>query len=54
MTGQAIIVVIALLMLFRDRRNNWPYILAAASLFVGDGLKASLTSMNLVDRAGAL
>lgn len=49
MTGQAIIVVIALLMLFRDRRNNWPYVLAAASFFVGEGLKAWLTSMNLID-----
>ena len=50
MTVQVIVVVIALLMLFRDRRNNWPYLLAAASLFVGEGLKAWLTSLNLIDR----
>ncbi len=49
MTGQAIIVVIALLMLFSDRRNNWPYLLAAVSFFIGEGLKAWLTSMNLID-----
>lgn len=49
MTGLAVILVIVLLLFFKDRRNNWPYLLAAAGYLVGDGGKAILGSLDLID-----
>lgn len=49
MTGQAIILVIAVVFFFRDRRNNWPYLLAAISFQVGEGLKLWLSRNDLID-----
>lgn len=49
MTGQAVILLIALGFFFRDRRNNWPYLLAAASFLVAEGLKQWLTGAELID-----
>lgn len=49
MTGQAIVLGIALLLLLKDRRNNWPYLLAAASFAIAEGVKAWLTAAGLID-----
>lgn len=49
MTGQGIILVIAVLFFLRDRRNNWPYLVAAASFMVGEALKALLQREGLID-----
>jgi hypothetical protein len=49
MTGQAIITVTAVLFFLRDRRNNWPYLLAAASFVVGEVLKILLQREGLID-----
>lgn len=49
MTGQAIILVIALGFFLKDRRNNWPYLLAAASFLAAEGLKVWLTGAKLID-----
>ena len=49
LTGQAIIVVIVLLLFIKDRRNNWPYVFAAASFFLAEALKAQLNRLELID-----
>ncbi|UIP07183.1 hypothetical protein LY632_01915 [Erythrobacter sp. SDW2] len=49
MTGQAIIAVVVLAMLLRDRRNNWPYLLAGGSYLVAEAAKAWLTHLELID-----
>lgn len=49
MTGLGIIIVAAVLLFLKDRRNNWPYLLAAASYLAGEGVKAILTPMGLID-----
>ena len=49
MTGQGIILLIAIAYFLRDRRNNWPYLLAAASFLIAEGLKAWLTGADLID-----
>lgn len=48
-TGFAIIVLIALVMFARDWRNNWPYLLAAASFPISEGAKAILANEGLID-----
>ena len=49
MTGQAIILAIVLLLFFKDRRHNWPYLFAAASFLLAEALKALLTRLELID-----
>jgi hypothetical protein len=49
MTGQGIILVAALALFFADRRNNWPYLFAASSFFLGEAIKALLTRSDLID-----
>jgi hypothetical protein len=34
---------------FADRRNNWPYLFAASSFFLGEAIKALLTRSDLID-----
>ena len=48
-TGLAIILIIVLLLFFKDRRNNWPYPLAAASYLLGELGKATLARLDLID-----
>lgn len=49
MTGLAIIVLIALAMVARDWRNNWPYLLATAGYPVSDAAKAIIAGQGLID-----
>lgn len=49
MTGQAIVTAIAVAFYLLDRRNNWPFLLAAAAFLVGEGLKAWLATQQLID-----
>lgn len=49
MTGQAIILAMVLLLLIKDRRHNWPYLLAAASYLLAEAVKAWLTRLDLID-----
>jgi hypothetical protein len=49
MTGLAIIMLIVLLLFAKDRRNNWPYLFAAASYLLGEGGKAMLGRLDLID-----
>ena len=49
MTGLAIILLIVAVLFAKDRRNNWPYLLAAASYLIGEGGKAMLGSLGLID-----
>lgn len=49
MTGLAIILFVVLLLFAKDRRNNWPYLLAAASYLVGEVGKAMLARLDLID-----
>ena len=49
MTGQAIILLIAVAFFYRDRRNNWPYLVAAISFQIGEALKLLLGKQDLID-----
>lgn len=49
MTGLAIILLIVAVLFAKDWRNNWPYLLAAASYLVGEGGKAMLAGLGLID-----
>ena len=49
MTGQAIILVVVMLMFLKDRRSNWPYLFAAAAFLLGEGVKALLTTLGRID-----
>lgn len=49
MTGQLVILAIALTFFLMDRRNNWPYLLAASSFLAAEALKLWLTRSGLID-----
>lgn len=49
MTGLAIILLIVLLLFAKDWRNNWPYLFAFASTLPGEGGKAMLGRLDLID-----
>lgn len=49
MTGQAIILVLAVLLFAKDWRNGWPYLLAASSFLVAEAIRATLTGLDLID-----
>lgn len=48
-TGLAVILLVVLLLFLKDRRNNWPYLLAAASYLFGEVGKAMLGRLDLID-----
>ncbi|HEY0648150.1 hypothetical protein [Phenylobacterium sp.] len=48
-TGLGIILLIVLLLFAKDRRNNWPYLFAAASYLLGEVSKAMLVRLDLID-----
>lgn len=49
MTGQAILLVTVLALFLKDRRNNWPYLLAGASYVLAEAIKAILAPLELTD-----
>jgi hypothetical protein len=49
MTGLAFILLVVLLLFAKDRRNNWPYLFAAASYVLGEAGKAMLGGLGLID-----
>lgn len=49
MTGLAIILLIVALLFAKDRRNNWPYLLAASAYLPGEVSKAMLVRLDLID-----
>jgi hypothetical protein len=49
MTGQGIILMVVLLLFLKDRRNNWPYLVAAVSYPLADGIKAWFKHLDLID-----
>jgi hypothetical protein len=49
MTGQAIIVVLAVAMFLRDRRSHWPYLFAASAFLLGEAIKGVLAGAELID-----
>lgn len=48
-TGQVICVAVGLLFFIRDRRNGWPFLVAAACFPLNDAIRAMLTSAGLID-----
>ncbi len=48
-TGLAFILIIVLLLFFKDRRNNWGYLFAAGSYLLGEVGKATLGYLELMD-----
>ncbi|UUR09512.1 hypothetical protein [Sphingomonas glaciei] len=48
-TGQGLIPVIPAYFFVRDRRNNWPYLLAAGGFLAAEALKVWLTQARLID-----
>ena len=48
-TGLGIILVATAALYLRDRRNNWPYLLAAASYLAGEGIKALVGRFDLAE-----
>jgi hypothetical protein len=48
-TGQVICVAVGLLFFIRDRRNGWPFLVAAAFFPLNDAIRAMLTSAGLID-----
>lgn len=48
-TGLAVILVIVIILYLKDRRNNWAYLLVAASYLLGEFGKAMLTRLELID-----
>ena len=48
-TGQVICLAVGLLFFIRDRRNGWPFLVAAACFPLNDAIRAMLTSAGLID-----
>jgi hypothetical protein len=48
-TGSAICLAIGALFVIKDRRNNWPMLLAAAFFSLNEAIKAVLTKNGLID-----
>lgn len=48
-TGQAICLAVGLLFFIRDRRNGWPFLVAAACFPLNDAIRAMLTDAGLID-----
>jgi hypothetical protein len=47
--GQAICLVVGLVFFIRDRRNGWPFLLAASCFPLNDAIRALLTNAELID-----
>ena len=47
-TGQVICVAVGLLFFLRDRRNGWPFLVAAACFPLNDAIRAMLASAGLI------
>lgn len=48
-TGQIICVAVGLLFFIRDRRNGWPFLVAALCFPLNDAIRTMLTSAALID-----
>lgn len=48
-TGLGIILTVTIVMFARNRRSNWPYLLAAGSYLVSEGIKPILNQFDLTD-----
>ena len=48
-TGQVVCLAVGLLFFIRDRRNGWPFLVAAACFPLNDAIRAMLTSVGLID-----
>ena len=48
-TGQVICVAVGLLFFIRDRRNGWPFLVAAFCFPLNDAIRALLAKASLVD-----
>ena len=48
-TGQVICLAVGLLFFIRDRRNGWPFLVAALCFFLNEGIRSVLTSFDLID-----
>ena len=48
-TGQVICIAIGLVYFLRDRRNGWPFLLAACCFPLNDALRAALSNFGLID-----
>ena len=48
MTTQAIILGLVFVMFFKDRRNNWPFLVAGLSLFLPIGIRAIISPLGLI------
>ena len=47
--GQVICVAVGLLFFIRDRKNGWPFLVAAVCFPLNDAIRAMLTSAGLID-----
>lgn len=48
-TGQAVVLVVGLLLFIRDRRNGWPFLAAASFFWLNEAIRLWLTSNKLID-----
>lgn len=48
-TGQVICIAVGLLFFIRDRRNGWPFLVAAACFPLNDAIRAGLASAGSID-----
>lgn len=53
-TGQIICLAVGLLFFIRDRRNNWPFLLAGSCFFLNEAIRSVLTGLGLIDPLTAL
>ncbi|PZQ65140.1 MAG: hypothetical protein DI570_02675 [Phenylobacterium zucineum] len=49
MTGQAICLAVGVLFFLRDRRNGWPFLVAALCFPMNEAIRALLTRYDLID-----
>lgn len=48
-TGQFICLAVGFLFFIRDRRNGWPFLVAALCFFLNEAIRSLLTSFGLID-----
>lgn len=48
-TGQVISLAVGFLFFIRDRRNGWPFLVAALCFFLNEAIRSLLTSFDLID-----
>jgi len=49
MTGQAVCLAVGFLFFLRDRRNGWPFLLAAVCFLLNEAIRSLLTRFGLID-----